>query len=417
LFCFLMMLLALSVVETLAQVHRCGTVEYENQLVLKNPSLVNQFNLGAARVQKMLQCPEYNKTNSVVVIPVVIHLLYNTSSPDQSLSDAQISSQIAVLNEDYSRNNADTSKTPNVWKKTASATNFQFTLAKRDPKGLPSNGIVRKITTNTSFGFGSDDERFSARGGDDAWNSDQYLNIWVVPSISNGGGSEVLGFCTPPGSDKSIDGVTVGYKYFGRNSKSIDYNLGRTVTHEVGHWFGLYHVWGVNSGDCASSDSISDTPTQSISSSGKPVFPLTDVCTPSFPGVMFMNFLDYSDDASMNLFTNDQVARMNAVLNYYRPLIKTSPGGLAGLSNNVYQPAIAVFPNPVKDFLKIQADFFDGGPLHLSVYTLFGQCLRKESIWNGSANIDLSDTPDGCYLLKFESGNQSVYKKIIVAKD
>ena len=130
---------------------------------------------------------------------------------------------------------------------------------------------------------------------------------------------------------------------------------------------------------------------------------------------MFMNYMDYSDDASMNLFTVDQVARMNAVLDTYRSSIKTSKGALVGILENTFQPIIQIYPNPTKDKLSIQTSF--SGFIQISIYSLYGQFIRHEKLNNGFAEMDLSKESEGCYLLKFEIGEQSFYKKVIVAKD
>jgi hypothetical protein len=380
------------------KITRCGSDEYTKIRLSKDSSMKKNLIQGYAKMQYALDHPESNKMESVITIPVVFHVLYNTSV--QNISEAMINSQMNILNVDYSRMNADTSKTPNVWRNISSSTDFRFVLATKDPNGNPTNGIVRKATSNASFQFGADDERFASTGGDDAWDRDQYLNIWVVPTITSTGKDEVLGYCSPLGSDKSVDGVTVGYKFVGRNNNSAYFNLGRTVTHEVGHWLGLIHVWGTNNNSCGSSDSVADTP-------------LVDACTPSNPGVMFMNFMDYSDDVSMNMFTKGQVARMNASVNAYRSQIKTSKGAILGIDEASVLNQIQIFPNPSSGHVKIQGAL---NSIRVSVYSLLGTLVYQNTLSEPQKNIDLSSEPDGCYIIKIEADNRFYTQRLMLLK-
>jgi hypothetical protein len=415
-FYFIIILLLVHMKASGQKISRCGTEENTRALLLQDTGLAKRVQRLSALRQTFLDHPEFNKTDVYYTIPVVVHVLYNSAYPEQNISDAQIYSQISVLNQDYSRTNSDSSKTPTVWKHTAGASNFQFALAGRDSFGNPCTGIIRKSTTNASFVFGSHDERFSSKGGDNAWDRDQYLNIWVVPSISSSSGSEVLGYCTTPGCSKSIDGVTVGYKFFGKSDKSSYYNLGRTVTHEAGHWLGLYHVWAQNNNDCASSDSVADTPNQANSSNGQPVFPVTDMCTPNYPGVMFMNFMDYTDDAGMNMFTNGQIARMNATLDAFRPSIKTSKGAIVGMPPEPAMPAFHLFPNPSNGIVELTGNFASAEPVRVTVYTLLGNSIFAETMQGNQMRIHLADAAEGCYLVKITCGHQSVFEKIVIVK-
>jgi hypothetical protein len=258
---------------------------------------------------------------SVVTIPVVFHVVYNLAV--QNISDAQLQSQIDVLNKDYTASNTDISNVPSVFQSLVGNAGLQFVLAKRDPNGVATTGIIRKSTTVTSFS--SDGSVCSTSlGGDDAWPSSQYLNIWVCNK------SGAAGYSSYPWSGNSAsDGIIVGYNYVGTTgtfTNNWSYLLGRTITHEVGHWFGLVHIWGdATCGD----DLVGDTPSQQAANGACPVFPHLSSCSPNSNGDMFMDYMDYSNDACRVMFSVGQVTRMLGYLNTTRASILTSLGGVA----------------------------------------------------------------------------------------
>jgi hypothetical protein len=250
---------------------------------------------------------------STIIIPVVVHIVYNTNnSSTQNISDAQIYSQIQVLNEDYQRLNEDRVNTPAAFAGVAGDVNLEFKLAKIDPNGNVTTGITRTSTTKTGFSYITDDVKFTSKGGHDAWNAQRYLNIWVCNFSDSG----LMGYAQFP-SDLSTrpntDGVVISYKFMGREGALISpYDKGRTTTHEIGHWLNLRHIWG-DANNCSATDFVDDTPNQYTNTSDCPSFPQVDNCSPSYPGIMFMNYMDYSSDDCMNLFTVGQVMRMRAL--------------------------------------------------------------------------------------------------------
>lgn len=289
-------------------------------LLEKDPSIAQRMAAVEAQTQayiEQMQREPHLRTNNVITIPVVVHIVYRT--PAENISDAQVQSQIEVLNEDFRRLNADRIYTPSLFANVAADAEIQFCLATRDPQGNPTNGITRTQTTKTSFDPYSDDVKYSSRGGKDAWPTDQYLNIWVCNLSGN-----LLGYAQfPGGGPPAEDGVVINYRYFGRGgSAQAPFNKGRTATHEVGHWLNLRHIWGdAQCGD----DYVLDTPTQEQANYGCPTFPHPSCGNTSD---MFMNYMDYTDDACMNLFTQGQKARMRAVLSPtgYRAGLLTSQG-------------------------------------------------------------------------------------------
>ena len=261
---------------------------------------------------KWLQENPDNNLKSIITIPVVVHVVWNTNA--ENISDAQIFSQIDILNEDFRRTNSDASNTPSVWQNIAADCEIDFCLATVSPNGLATTGITRTQTSQTSFSISSDNVKSSSSGGIDPWPQDDYLNIWVCDL---GGG--LLGYATPPSTwSNPDDGVVIGYRYFGNTGVvQAPYNKGRTATHEVGHWLNLDHIWGDS--NCGN-DNCNDTPVQQSSNYSCPNFPSTSSCSGNGNnGDMFMNYMDYTNDACMNLFTNDQKSRMISAINQYRP--------------------------------------------------------------------------------------------------
>ena len=288
--------------------NRCGSTAYLHAQMQADTGL-------ARRMQQIEQFtsayvaahPQGSGSRAVITIPVVFHVLYNTAA--QNIADSFCIAQIAQLNLDYARLNTDAANTPAPFAAVAANTNIQFCLAVRDPNGAATTGIIHKATTVTSFST-NDAAKYSAQGGDNAWPAASYLNIW---SCNLGGG--LLGYSQFPGGAAATDGCVILYNSIGsmlRPTTATPYNLGRTVTHEVGHWLNLYHIWGDDGGACTGSDNCADTPNQGSENYGCPTYPLTDNCTATSPGVMFMNYMDYVDDGCMNMFSQNQAQRMQA---------------------------------------------------------------------------------------------------------
>ncbi|WP_299619254.1 GEVED domain-containing protein [uncultured Tenacibaculum sp.] len=237
----------------------------------------------------------------IITIPVVVHIIYSNSQ--ENISTAQIQSQIDVLNEDFRRTNSDAT---NKWSQAAD-TQIEFQLAAIDPNGNPTNGITRKSSTRTSWGT-NDAMKSSAQGGVSPWDTSEYLNMWVC---NIGGG--ILGYAQFPGGSASTDGVVMSPQYFGSSDKgsgfylSAPFDKGRTTTHEVGHFLNLRHIWG--DGGCGVDDFVSDTPT-----AGGANYGCATGNTSCGSEDMVENYMDYSDDGCMNLFTLGQKNRMRAVL-------------------------------------------------------------------------------------------------------
>ena len=286
----------------------CSTMDNLDRLKQEDPTLESRMQQIESFTNSLISNKQIvNTSNSVIIIPVVFHVVYNTTT--QNISDAKCIAQLNQLNLDFARMNTDASNTPSTWQGISANTNIQFCLAQRDPLGNSSTGIERRQTTITSFSTNDNVKRY-ANGGLDAWPSGSYLNIWSA-NLSGG----VLGYAQFPGGTASTDGVVLLYSSIGSMlspGTATPYHLGRTATHEVGHWLNLRHIWGDESG-CSGSDLVGDTPNQGAENYGCPSYPRTDACSAVSPGVMFMNYMDYTDDACMNMFSSGQSTRMNAL--------------------------------------------------------------------------------------------------------
>ncbi|TFV97320.1 T9SS type A sorting domain-containing protein [Algoriphagus kandeliae] len=246
------------------------------------------------------------------LIPVVVHVIHNGTPVGEgaNIPFSQIENQIRILNEDFNRMNPDADRTPAEFLPVAASANIEFVLAKQDPDGLPTNGVVRIEGPNNSYL--PDDATII--GQLTQWNPEEYLNIWVVPLTQPYIGYASFPISDLPGLNFSptpaiIDGVTIDYRFFGTGGNAISASLGRTATHEVGHYFGLRHIWG--DGGCGVDDFVEDTPLQDNSNSICNANPTRFSCDSND---MIQNFMDYTPDACMNLFTLGQVERFDVVL-------------------------------------------------------------------------------------------------------
>jgi hypothetical protein len=238
-------------------------------------------------------------------IPVVVHVVYKTA--EENIAKAQIDSQIDALNRDCSAANAEKSKTPVCWAGLVTDVQIQFALARKDPSGNPTEVVTRTQTQVASFPP-DDSVKSVASGGADPWPSQSYLNLWVC-SLGDG----LLGYAQFPGGPVKTDGVVILNTAFGTiGTATAPFNLGRTATHECGHWLNLRHIWG-DTEDCTGTDFVDDTPNAQHPNFNKPAFPHVS-CNNGPNGDMFMNYMDYVDDDTMVMFTAGQVVRIHAAL-------------------------------------------------------------------------------------------------------
>lgn len=282
---------------------KCGTQEVLAAQLAADPGLRGRMEQIEAFTQKAIRSGLVTRlVGDTIEIPVVVHVVYHTAA--QNISDKQVESQIAVLNEDYQNRNADKSKIPSVFTAVASnGLNVRFKLSQ----------TIRKSTKTKSFST-NDWVKSSARGGDNPVNPTTTLNMWACNL-----GQGLLGYAQFPGGASATDGVVILYSAFGSRAKYpggtyiSTYDLGRTATHEVGHWLNLRHIWGDDGNGCSGSDLVADTPNQGSENYGCPSYPHVSCSNSTLGGDMFMNYMDYTDDRCMFMFSAGQKDRALAV--------------------------------------------------------------------------------------------------------
>lgn len=314
----LLFALALTTTALFSQ-RNCGTMDHLEHQIELNPAIQDNIDALEQFTRNYVKTPVRELSGGILTIPVIVHVVYSNSQ--QNISDNQINSQIAVLNDDFRRLNSDASDTPADFLPVAADTEIEFCLTQ----------VIRVPTSVGSFGT-NDSVKFSSSGGSDVVTPSSALNIWVCVI-----GGNILGYAQFPGGSSSTDGVVIDYRYFGTTgTATAPFDLGRTTTHEVGHWLNLRHIWG--DGPCSADDFVNDTPEASGPNyTGSPCsYPGPNSCKPKgnpnnsndLPD-MFQNYMDYSDDVCMNLFTAGQTSRMWAAINGSRSgLISASCDGM-----------------------------------------------------------------------------------------
>jgi Pregnancy-associated plasma protein-A/Secretion system C-terminal sorting domain len=383
----------------------CASFAYGKEQLRKNPSLAS--NLEA--IEKFTQQHPGNIIagrieNNVIRIPVVVHILYHTTS--EKVTDEQVKAQLAMLNKCFRRQNADTVNTPAVFKPLAADCEIEFQLATSDPRMRNTNGIIRKYTPVTKW-TNDDKMKFSSEMGDDAWDTKNYLNIWVCRL------DKFAGYSSFPGAEENVDGLVLGLQVASDPSN-------KTIAHEVGHWLNLKHIWG---DDYCGDDGVSDTPKQASYTPGCPTT-IRITCGNGPNGDMYMNYMDFTEDACTNMFTQGQKARMRALF---------LPGGARYAilsSKGLNPPLIYEIPLPEEDPKWLEPRFYPNPATNeinidlsydvrwigkvFQVTNLQGQTMMTVVVTSRLQKINISHLAPGMYFLaaKKEDG-VSIKQKFI----
>lgn len=413
----------------------CGQMIMYNHLETMHPGTLSKIKENRAKIQSGISTKSktnsaFYKTTETAFIPVVFHFVIDSSQFKQlngiSGIEQRIKSQMKVINDDFNGNNADKIKVPSVWTPIFATVGLEFGLARIDPSGNATPGYDIKIVPNGKvFGVldGAKSAKFAASGGTDAWDNTKYLNIWIA-NIKDGP-SNILGVTVPPatpGYTTPEYGVTLNTYSFGvRSSWSETFitniDKGRTLTHELGHYFYLSHTWGDDNGLCIASggsdDDIADTPEEADATFGDPAFPRFDVCTPTGNGVMFMNYMDYTNDSSMYMFTKDQAAIINTEISAGGSSYSLTLNKYLGDTQYNVPLDIRMFPNPTTGILTIQFDFTKNPMKKIDVYNILGQRLIEISNQNINS-IDMRAWAKGLYFVHCQFEKELIIKKIIL---
>jgi hypothetical protein len=348
-----------------------------------------------------------NAAVPVITIPVVVHIVYQTAAGN--ISDAQVQSQIAVLNMDYQKRNPDTAEIPSYYRSLAANCGFRFGLAQQDTVGQATTGIVRRQTNVTAFSI-DDGIKFTASGGDDGWDPDRYLNVWVG-NLTGG----ILGYSSIVGGPKTNDGVVVLYTAFGTNgTATAPFNLGRTTVHEVGHWLNMIHTWG---DDSCGNDQVADTPPQEGPDYGDPGG-IVISCGNEPYGNLYQDYMDFTNDIGMHLFTYGQRDRMRALFvagGFRYPLLSSNvPVAVTDSAvNDDARDGITTFPNPAMGEVTVQlADPSSMGGL-LQVYDQMGRKVEEIRITSSEMQLNVSGLAAGVYFIRVSGGKVPMAGKLV----
>lgn len=349
----------------------------------------------------------------VYTVPVVFHVVYNT--PEENVTDAEIYDQLDILNEHFRRQNAGLYQVPAAFRGQSSDPLIEFCLAQQNPYGNATSGITR---TYTSVDYFPQNNGFYCQpsppiclfdptaGGTAPWDKNNYVNIWIgdlEPGKCGIGYSAhpLIGYGFSP--QYQGVGVAIDYECFGALSgnQSPGRDEGRTLVHEMGHYFGLWHLWGADDNELCASDSVVDTPPQSEPHFGIPSFPeVDDPCVSIYPGTMFHNYMDYSNDEVTNMFTYKQAAVFDyALFNWYQSLID-SEGCQPGLTTSIDEPVIEANNNALLTSGGIE---LTEELSRIEIYDLFGRLIMTSS---EVSKIDLSAMPKGFYIMRTYNRNK-----------
>jgi hypothetical protein len=405
-------------------INRCGSYDALQLNMLNDSIFRQQREVFETYVENWIKDhPDYD-SKTTVYIPVVVHILWKTSA--QNIPDSRVTAQIAATNADFAGTNTHSMEAFSTSLK--ANTNIQFCLAHKDPYGHYTTGITRTQTTVSTFntdGYPQNcsgyPERCFSSGGHDAWDVKKYLNIWVCNL-----GNSLCGISEFPTNPlNNYYGSTINYIYFGTTGSTPPYNLGGTLTHELGHCFNLYHIWGDDGGSCTGTDYNNDTPNQASENMNTSNWSgvHTDACATSSPGMMYMNFMDYSDDIDYANFTPNQVSRMAAVIGTSGPghLLTTSDGCSNGVGIDEFENVsnINIFPNPTKDIFNVTFDVENSDNVVITINNIVGDVvakIEKQNVTSVNVPIDLSEQSAGIYYVHIQSSKQSITNKISLIK-
>ena len=394
---------------------KCSMEEYVNRQVSEDISLKDKLaqvdvftsvrTNSQGSTQRLMGAPE------TITIPVVFHVIYHTK--EENVDKANLDRLITVLNRDFNKRNSDTSNIPSVFKPYAASMGFEFKLATMDPQGRGTTGVIKRYTP-VLYWMSDDKMKFSESYGDDAWDSKSYLNIWICNM------KDVMGYSTFPGMDPLKDGVVLSTKdIFNTHGATPGINDLRTIVHEVGHWVNLYHIWGESyCGD----DKVDDTPKQGSYTPGCPSGTRV-TCSNGPTGDMYMNFMDFTDDVCMNMFTIGQRKRARTIFEAGGP--RNSILYSKGLNVSMIETATLpdfypkwmyaqVYPNPATTSIKVYFDYDERWiGKKMEILDMSGRVVLNKIIGSNIETIDVSRLTAGVYFIRAEKDGERLHTKFV----
>lgn len=446
---------------------RCGAQQLHQQMIANDPSWLEKFkaqqNGIEEKAQQYLQSQEMNqlgKTTGISAVPVIFHIVVDTAQY-LSMGGAtgiakRCDSQIVILNRDFNRQNPDSTLIPTGWKSLYGNAGIRFALARRTPAGICTPGYEIKIITSTGYSNINDafPEAKVASTGLASWDVNKYYNVWCINFI--GAAASLLGITQPksfttPGTVNET-GVCILYNTLGKGGTGTGtfnppYDKGRTLTHETGHFFEIWHPWGDDGGSCPTwsstsgtcssgigqDDGISDTPPESDATYGAPAYTITggtvsDCCqmngvTNTQPiGIACLSYMDYTNDAAMYMFTKLQAAAMASTIipttsTYYsltqNPSLLVCPGTLVETMET--GSTLNVYPNPTSGLINVTVNASAEVLNEIAVLNVLGQEVTTvKGAARDNYTIDLSGMSKGLYSVRFTFATGTVTRKVVV---
>lgn len=446
---------------------KCGTAQLKEALVAHDPEWKQRIENQRASLQgiadKYLQQKASNaaaKTTSASPIPVIFHIVVTDAQLAKMGGYAGVElrckSQIDALNRDFNRENGDSTLIPSGWKPLYASTGIRFALAHTQPNGWGTPGYEVKIIYTTPGGFVQNskgdyaDAKHNATGGADAWDVTKYLNIWCVnfaDDFGNIGLTQAKSFTAPDGSNSNEEGICLTYLAVGTQTDPPSltfppggtFTKGRTLTHEMGHFFEIWHTWGDDFGKCTWTggvdDGIADTPPEADSKYGIPVDTIAggtiyDACIDSSSilmqpiGVASLDYMNYTDDVAMVMFTTQQAAVMASMVapggeNYsltQHPDLLNWPAN-TGVAPMTVNNGLNISPNPSNGIFNITFNDITDALKHISVINTIGQEVMNADMAHDSPkyySIDLSGMNKGIYFVRCNFASGSITRKILL---
>ncbi|TVR80422.1 MAG: zinc metalloprotease [Saprospirales bacterium] len=401
------------------ELQRCAADDFLQEALEANPGLFEHLQEMESLLQENIRSGSWAEKRSSIAIPVVFHVVWNRS--EENISDLQIFDQLEILNRSFNMNNRNLHTVPSQFRNLIANIDIEFCLAARDPDGNPTTGITRTFTPIENVGSERIDFlrraiHFSEAGGVDHWDPDRYLNVWVCRI---GGG--LIGNATFPNAMPypEAEGVVIDYRYVGSIGTAVEsrpYDGGKTLIHEIGHYFNLFHPWGPGSGSCDVDDFVEDTPLQigpyfSCDESDRFSCGSEDIVT---------NFMDYPEDDCLAMFTHGQRERMlSSLISFRQPLLESD----ACLPPMGHEPSVGQDSDLQFSYLfnagKIALFSNDLGPFsgNLYVYDIAGRLIFEESIAFDRIHLVNADfLLPGVYITCFNKTNNRYCGKILIGK-
>jgi hypothetical protein len=410
-----------------SQIIPCATTEYITYLNQQDLGIKNTIEETFFDAKRYSNLKFKKQKDTIYTIQVVFHVLYNNST--ENLNKNYILSQLEELNECFRRKNADTTETRDIFIPVAADAGIEFELAKLDPEGNPTTGIIRKPTVLPTFGqfpinLSITDRVKETTYGSPVWDPDRYLNIWIC-DLSVSGFDALLGYAYPPTNAENWDansfatknkqGVVVHYKVVGKDNPLLLATGSKTLVHEVGHYLGLRHIWGDGSRfqGCNVDDFMDDTPNSRAASNGCNLGQNTCLNNPGDLPDMIENYMDYSEGECQNMFTEQQVGQMRSNLTLFRSGIATVRYPAPPVQVSEFT---AIYPNPVVDNLTVTlADIDPEADYQIEITNLLGQAVFLSNLEPMPIQIIQGlDALQGMYLCKIlKKGEEILTEKML----